>query len=200
MTLPQIYCDMDGVLADFIGGLCDYYRRDELKHNWPRGEWNVCRAMDLPNWDAAAADMGFWANLEPTPQCRSIANYFTHQLKADWCVLTKPAETAGCYAGKMAWFDRVIKRHHPKVRLIACPIDKSTLAASGRILIEDNELNAARWCQRRGTAVMLGRPWNSGKALAWSESPKGSSQGVHDYVQRIVNNLTTFMTNTGDFA
>ena len=67
-TDMSIYLDLDGVLVDFVGGLCRWYGLPD-PYEWPGslGEWDCFELMGLSKQqgDAAMDDAQFWRELSP---------------------------------------------------------------------------------------------------------------------------------------
>jgi hypothetical protein len=66
---PTIFLDLDGVLADFVGGARKRHRCDAPVTRWDFfGDWNLTpEQFWMP-----LADAEFWAGLDKTPECDAV--------------------------------------------------------------------------------------------------------------------------------
>jgi FMN phosphatase YigB (HAD superfamily) len=158
----RVFLDLDGVLCDFVGGAL-------LAHGVPwhfipaPGQWDLASQLGLtPNqfWDPLQG-FDFWANLAPTDDCAGILTAVESRFGTDPVyLLTSPAHSSGCYAGKFAW----VKRHLPAYlsRLLLVPaVSKPVLAGPGSLLIDDSDANVAAFRQAGGWGILLPRSWNA---------------------------------------
>lgn len=171
-TRPStIFLDLDGVLADFVGGIC-------LAHSRPNpflDPANAGRYQVDEIWGMAPAefwkpcDESFWAFLEPTPEAEMIVELADRLVgEENVCVLTAPSENPGCVPGKLRWLDRHFGIGRDRVLFGSC---KHFCAAPHAVLVDDHLGNAERFWMFGGHAVLYPRPWNphgaEGKTAAW---------------------------------
>ena len=133
-----IYCDMDGVLVDFLGRFEEY---TGLKwENVTKEEaWRIIK--QIPN---------FWLHLNPMPDAGELWGYIRNYNTA---ILTSPSRSDWFRArtGKRAW----TKRHLGRVPVVfRGGKKKSELAANDSILIDDFEPNIRRWREAGGIAIL----------------------------------------------
>ena len=139
---PQIYCDMDGVVADFIT-----YTTNILGHKFTDDDWD-----DLP--------VDLFLQLPPMPDARVLWGYikqFQH-----FMLTAVPRESRGPIA-KRAWKDKTrwMKKHfrHPADRMkIVLRKHKKNFAMDGKdkrpnILIDDHMGNIKEWESAGGIGV-----------------------------------------------
>ncbi len=171
MTKPICFLDMDGVLADFAGGLCRAHRRP-----WPYDDpanfgvfeigdeiWKMS-AREM--WAPCAENPRFWEELDPTPDAGAIVEIAIEVFGADRiAILTAPSLDRECVPGKRRW----VKSRFPflaKRIVFASKESKKFLAGDGRVLIDDRNENCDEFEDFGGDAILLPRPWNRRHALA----------------------------------
>jgi 5'(3')-deoxyribonucleotidase len=151
----KILLDMDGVLADFIGGACHYYHRSELVRDWPLGEYDICKVMGYePEEFWRGLCPMFWLNLLPMPDMQEIIEATE---PFDTCILTSPTFDPQCAAEKISWINAHVPRF--KRQYLIGPA-KPFCAAPNHILVDDSEKNCLDFEAAGGRAVMVPRPWN----------------------------------------
>lgn len=137
---------MDEVLADFIGAACKAHgvSRKELERKRKPGEWNVEGALGIGVEEFWRPINGlgerFWTKIEPLPWCITFYDRL-FEYADNVIILSSPSEHPGCYSGKYSWIRKVLG---PKAKF--CPFsEKHLFSKSGRILIDDRELNLSKW-------------------------------------------------------
>mgnify|MGYP001429009345 FL=1 len=140
---PQIYCDMDGVVADFEKGV-----KDIIGGTFNDNRWN-----ELPD--------DFFLQLEPMPDAQQLWDFIG---KYDPFVLTAiPRSSRGPIAKRAAndkarfmkrWFGVSQDRMYPVMRA-----DKMRFAKDGRdgrpnLLIDDHSKNIAQFKSAGGIGVL----------------------------------------------
>lgn len=158
----MIYVDMDGVVADFVGGL--WSRVPE----WGLVEPNTSR-YDLGYEDAywgyissqIDATPDFWETLEPITEGVAMVRRLTDE-GIPWGFLTNPGRTRTAPTGKMRWACDVMRLCNPdQVHIVH---HKYRLALPGCLLVDDSMSNIAYWQQAAGhndSAWLVARPWNA---------------------------------------
>ncbi len=156
-----ILTDCDGVLADFVGGLCvelaargHYYTPDDVKH-WELGE------TFAPDAFRAALEImaspGFCHGLEWYEGARD----FVHELERIGQVhaVTAPFRNGPSWMHeRMGWLSGVVV--NDRVHFVS---GKYKHLVRGDALIEDHPKNAYDWLEGNpeGIAILIDRPWNS---------------------------------------
>ena len=175
----RVYLDQDGVLADFIAGICRAHGRDDPYH-YPesKGVWDIWELwgnMPLDQfWQPCEYD--FWSGLPKTPEADAIqllATYAAIASSSHVRVITSPSENSGCVNGKLDWLDH----YYPHLgHEVIFERDKWKYAkvAQGSLLIDDNANNCDKWERAGGKAILVPRPWNT----AWKQAG-----GVKEVVQ-----------------
>ena len=169
----QIYCDMDGVLVDFVAGTVDYItkelqegRAEELKAEIGRdyitaediemGGANTSKPVRSFMYKALEHDAKFWETLPWMPGGKELWDYIAphnpYILTAPMGEgssrptggMAKPAAGYGSEIGKQAWIDKnLVPRGAPKEVFMSH--NKFKWAAPNRILIDDFTKNTGPW-------------------------------------------------------
>ena len=166
----RCFLDLDGVLADFVAGICRAHGRRSpyLQPGSPRGPhaWDLGGILRLtPKEFYAPCDRRFWANLPLTPESGRIESLVRGRFGERVAILTSPVSQDGCGDGKRDW----VRRHYPKLekRLLigSC---KEFCAGPLAVLIDDNQGNVDTWRAAGGIAFLVPRPWND----HWQREPQ----------------------------
>lgn len=135
----KIYCDMDGVLCDFIKQWKTYYKEDAKN----------AKKLDKQKFDDMLnnAPFEFWANMEWMPGSKRMWDVIS---KYGVTILSSPADSKASTDGKKAW----IQKHIPGTPVIfEKSYDKQKHAAADAILIDDYKRNIDQWKSKGGIEV-----------------------------------------------
>ena len=135
----KIYCDMDGVLADFERGY------EELTGIDLRGEFQ--KGEDF--WDPISkAGVGFWAGLKWMPGGQRLWDYLK---PFNPVLLSAPSREQSSRIGKHVW----VKHKIPGTKLILrYASQKQELATPESILIDDRQVNIDQWEAAGGIGIL----------------------------------------------
>lgn len=135
----KIYCDMDGVLADFESGY------EKLTGIDLRGEFQ--KGDDF--WDPISkAGVGFWAGLKWMPGGQELWAYLKPY---DPVLLSAPSREESSRIGKAVW----VKHKIPGTKLILrYAKQKQELATPESILIDDRQVNIDQWEAAGGIGIL----------------------------------------------
>ena len=135
----KIYCDMDGVLADFESGYEELTGVD-LKGEFKKGD-------DF--WDPIkVAGVGFWAGLKWMPDGQRLWAYLK---PFDPKLLSAPSREQSSRIGKAVW----VKHKIPGTKLILrYAKQKQELATPDSILIDDRQVNIDQWEAAGGIGIL----------------------------------------------
>lgn len=154
--------DMDGVLADFVTGICWAHRRPDPYNdpaNYGKFDMDKIWGMSPRGFWCVTEKSGFWLDLPEMPDAREIVRWSLENFGQDnVCVLTSPALSANCVPEKREW----LKRHFPELKHVLFGSAKQFLAGPGRHLLDDRDANVEAFNEAGGTGVLLPRLWNSG--------------------------------------
>lgn len=146
----KIYCDMDGVLADFERGYEELTGID-LKGEFKKGD-------DF--WDPISEKgVGFWAGLKWMPDGQELWDYLK-PYKPD--LLSAPSREDSSRIGKHVW----VKHKLPGTKLILrYAKQKQELATPESILIDDRQPNIDQWIAAGGIGILHTSTENTIKQL-----------------------------------
>lgn len=135
----KIYCDMDGVLADFESGYEELTGID-LKGEFKKGD-------DF--WDPIkVAGVGFWAGLKWMPDGQKLWDYLK---PFNPVLLSAPSREQSSRIGKHVW----VKHKIPGTKLILrYAKQKQELATPESILIDDRQVNIDQWEAAGGIGIL----------------------------------------------
>ena len=126
----KIYCDMDGVLVDFIKGYFELTGKDIT------GQYH----SDKNFWEPIdAAGLDFWVNLEWTPDGKALWDYIK---KYNPELLSSPSRENDSRVGKRLWVKRELPGSHLILRSAS---KKQEFANPESILIDDRPSNIEQW-------------------------------------------------------
>lgn len=177
----KILLDLDGVLADFVGGIAQAHGRSNpywLSSNHGKYDMDTLFGMKPEEFWRPTNRASFWADLQKMPDADEImALCKTFVGEPRIAILTSPAAHVECPTGKTMW----VQEHywHFRRRLIITPA-KHFLAHNEAVLIDDSDKNVIDFEKHGGRAILLPRPWNSQHAVA-------RTGDVVDYLRRQLN-------------
>ena len=136
----KIYCDMDGVLADFERGYKELTNIDPNGEDRPTGE-----AFWAP---LVKAGVSFWASLKWMSDGEQLWDYIKPHNPE---LLSAPSRDKSSRIGKHVW----VKHNIPGTRLILkYASQKSQLASPTSILIDDRQANIDQWVEAGGIGIL----------------------------------------------
>ena len=150
-TEYQIYCDMDGVLADFERGY------EELTGINLQGEF---QPEGAEFWDPIQkAGVGYWAGLKWMPDGKQLWDYIKPYKPK---LLSAPSRDQSSRIGKHVW----VKHKIPGTPLILRYANKKKeLASPTSILIDDRQKNIDDWVAAGGIGILHTNTANTIKEL-----------------------------------
>lgn len=153
--------DMDGVLVDFVKGICELRGRENpylLESN--RNIFDMDKIWGISHEEMFKdAEHDFWANLEWTSEGKEILNTLVNTFGIDnCCILSSPSKNLGSMSGKLEWIYREIPEFS---RRYLFGSKKHFVAHTNSILIDDLRKNCISFRKEGGTAIMIRRDWNT---------------------------------------
>jgi hypothetical protein len=162
----RVFVDMDGVVADFVNGVCNFYDKEYPYPCDPPGDpsWDIVKLLGMrPTEFWQNLGKHFWSSLSKTPDADLILDMVKRFTAPDEvCFLTSPCQTKGCMEGKVYW----AKEHYPDIPILFSVAADHSLspkwmcAGPDSVLIDDHSPNIDKWTQHGGAGVLLPRPWN----------------------------------------
>ena len=156
----KVFVDMDGVIADFVGGVIAAHKRSVYDDPAHYGKFDIEKIWGIKVeefWEPLDS-YEFWRGLAKTPEADRIVYIVTKKFGAEnVAILTAPSESRFCVPGKRDW----IAEHYPvfKNRMIFGSA-KEFLAGPDRVLIDDRDKNAEVFEAAGGVSVLVPRLWN----------------------------------------
>ena len=156
--LPEIYCDLDEVLVDFIGA-ADAAVGGSFAKADKEARWNVINQVK-----------GFWTNIDWKPNAKRlhdfIIRYDPHVLSA----FTGRDPTSK--VGKMKWLKKNTGFKRGNIHLVLRSQKKSYATTNGKpnILIDDYDKNIREWEAAGGIGILhtdVGKTINKLKGLGF---------------------------------
>ena len=143
--LPEIYCDMDQVLVNFMGGANEALRQQGLP--------DFVRAGKEEKWEAMKKVPKFWANLQPMPDGLALWRFIKPYNPA---ILSTPSKRMPtCRPEKIEW----IRKHLGTVKEIhLVPREQKqnyalTVDGKPNLLIDDHIKNINEWVAKGGIGI-----------------------------------------------
>ncbi len=153
MDLKKIYFDMDGVLANFDGGIRELCGREPLDQNQNRSP-----EEDNKLWESVKKVERFYDKLKPMPGAEELFRK-VHEAHGDKCeILTgipKPRRgilTAG--EDKINWVRRILSKD-VKVNIVYREEKPNYCTGKDCILIDDYKKNIREWEEMGGTGILF---------------------------------------------
>jgi cytidylate kinase len=140
----KVYCDMDGVLADFVDQWKEYHKQDPSAHKKKIGKKEFDVFLD-------GAPLEFWTDMKFMPDARGGKALWDKIKNYDTEILSSPAESEASRKGKQTWL---------KSKGINIPLNlkksykKQEFAAPNHILIDDYKRNIDQWEAAGGIGIL----------------------------------------------
>lgn len=163
----RVFLDLDGVLADFIGGVLKLHNLPYSHIKDMKGSYGVAKYLNLSEkdfWGELNKHPDFWHSLSTTKEANDLVeNIYSLVDSSSVYLLTSPSRNEHAYSGKYLW----VKKHFPDLlpRLILTS-HKHLLADRFHILVDDSDKNCNDFKKAGGNAILFPRPWNSKFSLA----------------------------------
>lgn len=168
---PAILLDMDGVLADFHGGVCDLYdvtMQQCLEISEPPWEYAIEKQIsdvlghEVSNqgmWNLINHKMpGFWRHLRPYDHAQELYAALAHEYgKENIIISTSPGLNPQAFSEKVIWMKDFF--NHCPTQMMVGP-KKHLLADERHVLIDDSAHNISEFRKHGGKAVTFPQPWN----------------------------------------
>lgn len=154
--------DLDGVLVDFVGGMCASHNRpNPFEEGYE--DYYLEKAWDMPlnRFWKPSNNAAWWANLPPTEECFDIVEMVEDYIGYDnICILTSPTIHPQSLAGKVEWINDYLPDYSRK--FLIGP-QKQYCAHANSVLLDDHEANIHAFVTEGGGGILVPRPWNSAR-------------------------------------
>ena len=192
MLEPMCLLDMDGVLADFIGGACKAHgRQSPYKYRDNQGVFEIEKLWGMSAkefWQPLEYE-GFWYSLAKTPDADEIVEAaFSTFGRENVAILSAPAEFRGCIPEKKEW----MRVHYPELaKNMLFGSAKRFLAGPNKVLLDDRDKNIESFRDAGGAGIVVPRSWN----CEWSRAEGGEAI---EYIEDQLNNWLEWWNGTQD--
>ena len=152
----NIFLDMDGVITRFVLGAQKVHDQVGTEAN----QWDFFKNWGISSsefWKKINKEPNFWKELEPYDHFQDLINLI-EKYDPNYKILTSPFNSPECYSGKYIWLKKHLGLDCQKRAIFTGA--KEFLAAPGRVLIDDNDLNCQKWSDHGGVAILFPQPWN----------------------------------------
>ena len=160
----QILLDMDGVIADFLGGALKVLNKDFNKnitieqYATDFGKWETYDYYGITIdqfWESIDKTPDFWYRLQPMPWGRELYQFL--QDMGDVTIVTTPNLHPDCASQKLKWLNGYLGIKSNAVFLGA----RKYLMAGNGILIDDYYKNTESFKEAGGDAILIPSNWNT---------------------------------------
>lgn len=168
--MKPILLDVDGVIADFVGALCELLKCNgvalsvedvkcwdlaELSKSWPEDDRKTLNKL------ITQTDGYTWHDLiQPYPGSRAFVNRLSNFGKREVLYVTSPLGVPSWHNAREDWLQQHFGAKRDQI-IFAHSAAKKHVA--GAMLIEDRYDTCLNWVQQDPTrkAYVLARPWNT---------------------------------------
>ena len=154
-----VMLDMDGVLTDFEGAVCDLFGHEHLgpEHLGKTLAEHIGISTRTMWARIDEEGAGFWEHLAPTPFADDLVRLARDAGRL--FIASSPSSSPGSLAGKLRWLHRRLGRNF---RDFAITPKKDLLAAPGRLLVDDSSRHVDAFREAGGAAVLFPTIVNGG--------------------------------------
>ena len=169
----NIFVDIDGVLADFVGAALQLHKAKNPWETNPKnlGKYDIAKllAMTPKEFWAPTDSHDFWANLRPYQEGRALLDFLELNFPGDKIYLaTSPTMSPYCSSGKHEWVARNLPRYTR--RLFIGAAKEAFAQVPGALLIDDADVNVKKFVGEGGRAILWPQPWNSAHEHMWESN------------------------------
>lgn len=155
MQQYKLYCDMDGVLVDFLGGADEVASKNHYDERW----LDIAKRSQIEAWDILSRKgPDFWADLDweiyGKKLWNSIKEYDPVILSAYPYSIEDPTIKTDAVIGKREWINRNIGSYFASTAVICSMDEKSLFADENSILIDDFIWLINEWEKAGGIGVL----------------------------------------------
>ncbi len=161
----MIYLDLDGVLNEWVRGVCKLFdlKVETVYADLAEGdriEW--CAGLSVSDfWDRITdAGADFWSDLELSDVALDLYEA-ARRVTSRVYILTSPSWDPQCAAGKVVWMQRHFRGRggHPFLDYVLTS-HKSLLAGPGTLLIDDRPTFCSAFTEAGGEAWWFPSEWD----------------------------------------
>ena len=144
--LPRIYCDMDGVLCDFVKGV-------EKLHNITIDKWSY--GSKTEKWSKVKATPRFWHTQPWNTGGRQLWSFISKHKPHILSAYVEESFDPNCIPGKTHWARTNLGLSAPRINLVK-RVQKQLYAkvlGEPAVLIDDYKKNIDQFIQRGGLGI-----------------------------------------------
>ena len=150
-----IFCDMDGVLTDFMNGI----KKTHNKKSVEQGDVDEVLLSDI------GTSKEWWVSLDPMPDAMKLWKYISkYEVQVLSACPSVCRDDKAVIAGKKAWAKKHLKPSPYKVNIVQRR-DKKNFARPNSILIDDHIKNINEWKSAGGIGILHKSTSNTIKQL-----------------------------------
>lgn len=163
--IDRVLLDMDGVLVDMVGGICERFgwtypsHLTDARQRCGKTTYYLAEVFGVTRddiWPHLGRE--FWAGLQPLPWWQEVLSLLEERFgEENICLLTHPIETDGAVDGKRDWVRRMLPQYAN--RYLIGP-SKEFCASPRHVLVDDHETNIAKFRLAGGHTFLFPSPWN----------------------------------------
>lgn len=164
--ITKVLLDLDGVIADFISGVCGFYdvpydavQAEIIKRgsaDCVKVAGDLCSRAVHEFWQGI--DREFWLKLNKLPEADAIIDAAIAKVGAENVgILTSPGFGPENVIGKLAWIDRYYPSFAERTIITRA---KYLCAGPNTVLVDDWERMVDSFRQAGGSAILVPRFWN----------------------------------------
>lgn len=133
VKIERVYCDMDGVIADFAKGV------SKIMPEFQEGVTEANKKLDGKMWARISAYQKeggkFWLDLEPMVDAHQLWNYIK---QFDLYILSAAGQpNFGAAEQKIEWLNRHFQIDPSKINIVQKAVEKAKFANPAAVLIDD---------------------------------------------------------------
>ena len=146
-NLPPIYCDMDGVLCDFISSA-----NKVTGLNW---------GLNHQDWDTIRATQNFWADMPWKKDGKQLWRYIKKYNPSILSATVEASTNPNCAPEKMRWLSKNLRLNNSARIILVRRAQKQDYARVNRrgkieaaVLIDDFPKNIREWTAKGGIGIL----------------------------------------------
>lgn len=161
----KIFCDLDSVLCDFVGGCKQIFDWPVWDHEPLTDMRGHLKISNKEFWDKIDSyGERWWADLPPEDWADELVDII-NQYDKEFIILTSPSLSHYAASGKVLWLQKFFKSKHFQRYIITPAQNKCLLAHKKAILIDDNDRNCKQFREKLGYTILLPQIWNENHKL-----------------------------------
>lgn len=172
----KIFVDLDGVLANFVQGAIKLFNLQDVMLPEDICSWDIANEVILGDylkgslgkmekqarfWNKINRTKNFWLNLKPFTWNYDLTN-FIKKLDPKFKLCTSHIDNPNCLSEKAMWVKLYLNMSAGSI--IFCT-DKSLLAKSNHILLDDSDENISSFISSGGQGILFPQTWNRNCSL-----------------------------------